>query len=77
MTILDQVYKSQLSKHGQTNPSGIWEGTPSNAAAVVNGQSIPSTSPDPSVNQALVNPLYGSQQSQQTYLDYLKAANQT
>jgi len=72
--ILDQITKSQLSKQGQTNSTGIFEGTPSNVAVVTNS-SHPVVS---SVSKPLVNPIdtvYQTVPPQQTYLDYLQASN--
>ena len=75
-SLLDQIKKSQLSKGGQTNPSGIFEGTPENVGAVLRGQSVPLAS---SVIPASQNPIditYGAK-PQPTYLDYLKSSNKT
>ena len=72
--ILDQITKSQLSKQGQTNSTGIFEGTPSNVAVVTNS-SHPVVS---SVIKPLVNPIdtiFQTVPPQQTYLDYLQASN--
>lgn len=72
--ILDQIAKSNLSKQGQTNPSGIFEGTPSNVATVT-------TSANPVVSSVIkpfINPIdtiYQNVPPQQTYLDYLQASN--
>ena len=41
MAILSQIKKSQLSKQGRTNPTGVFEGTPQNVATVLRGSSVP------------------------------------
>lgn len=74
MEILDQITNSQLSKQGKTNPSGIFEGTPENAAAVVRGQATPLASSIIPANQNPIDVTYGSK-PQPTYLDYLKTVN--
>lgn len=74
MEILDQIINSQLSKQGKTNPSGIFEGTPENAAAVVRGQSTPLASSAIPANQNPIDVTYGAR-PQLTYLDYLKTVN--
>ena len=74
MPIIDQVKKSQLSKQGQTNPSGIFEGTPANFAAVVRGQSTPLGDSVIPASQAPIDVTYGAK-PQPTYLDYLKSSN--
>jgi hypothetical protein len=74
MSIIDQVKKSQLSKQGQTNPSGIFEGTPENVAAVVRGQSTPLGDSVIPASQAPIDVTYGAK-PQPTYLDYLKSSN--
>ena len=76
MAVLGQIKKSQLSKQGKTNLSGIFEGTPQNVAAVLRGSSVPLAS---SVIPVVQNPLdivYGAK-PQSTYLDYLKASNKS
>ena len=74
MAIVNQIYKSQLSKHGQTNPSGIFEGIPSNVGAVVRGQSTVITSPAIPPIQNPIDVTYNAK-PQPTYLDFLQAAN--
>jgi len=74
MEILDQITNSQLSKQGKTNPSGIFEGTPENAAAVVRGQATPLASSTIPVSQNPIDVVYGAK-PQPTYLDYLKTVN--
>ncbi len=72
MSVLNQIEQSQLSKKGQTNPSGIFEGTPANVAAVVRGGDTPRVT---SVIPAIQNPIdvtYNSK-PQPTYLNYIKA----
>ena len=75
MEILNQIRKSQLSKQGQTNPTGVFEGVPSNVAAVQrSANGIPRAA---TVISPLVNPIdvtFNSKQ-QPTYLDYLKTSN--
>lgn len=74
MAILSQIKKSQLSKQGQTNPTGQFEGTPQNVAAVIRGSSVPLAS---SVIPPIQNPIdvtYNAK-PQPTYLDYMQAAN--
>ena len=72
--ILDQIQKSQFSKHGQTNLTGVFEGTPSNVATVT-------TSANPVVSSVVkpyINPIdtvYSNAAPQPTYLDYLQASN--
>jgi len=72
--ILDQIAKSRLSKQGQTNLTGIFEGTPSNVAIVT-------TSANPvvsSVTKPYMNPIdtvYQDVPPQKTYLDYIQASN--
>ena len=74
MTPLEQLEKSQLSKQGRTNPSGIFEGTPANVGAVVRGGSIPRTSAVIPVVQNPIDVTFNSK-PQPTYLDYLKTVN--
>lgn len=74
MSILNQVQNSQLSKQGQTNPSGKFEGTPANAAAVLRGQAAPLADSVIPVSQNPIDIVYGAK-PQPTYLDYLKSAN--
>ena len=74
MSLLGQIKKSQLSKQGQTNPTGQFEGTPSNVTTVLRGSSVPLAS---SVIPPIQNPVdvvYGAK-PQPTYLDYLQASN--
>ena len=74
MEILDQITNSQLSKQGQTNPSGIFEGTPENVATFVRGQATPLASSVIPPNQNPIDVVYGAK-PQPTYLDYLKTVN--
>jgi hypothetical protein len=76
MAILDQIKKSQLSKQGQTNPTGIFEGTPQNVTTVLRGSSVPLADSVIPVIQAPIDVTYGAK-PQPTYLDYLKAANKS
>lgn len=72
MSLLDQIQNSQLSKQGKTNPSGIFEGTPSNVTATVRGGSVPRASSVVPVQENPIDVTYGAR-PQPTYLDYLKA----
>lgn len=74
MAIIDQIANSQLSKQGQTNPSGKFEGTPSNVGTVVRGQVVPLADSVIPVSQNPIDVVYGAK-PQPTYLDYLKASN--
>lgn len=74
MALLGQIKKSQLSKQGRTNPTGQFEGTPANVAAVLRGSSVPLAS---SVIPPIQNPIdvtYNAK-PQPTYLDYLQSSN--
>jgi len=72
--IIDQIQKSKFSKQGQTNLTGVFEGTPSNVASVT-------TSANPVVSSVIkpyTNPIdtvYENAPPQKTYLDYLQASN--
>jgi len=74
MSLINQIEKSKLSKQGKTNPSGIFEGTPANVAAVIRGSSVPLAS---SVIPVIQNPIDVTYNSlpQPTYLNYLKTVN--
>lgn len=74
MSILGQIKKSNLSKQGQTNPTGQFEGTPANVAAVLRGSSVPLADSVIPASQAPIDVTYGAK-PQPTYLDYLKTAN--
>lgn len=74
MAILDQIEKSQLSKHGLTSTTGIFEGTPENVAITQRGSSKPLADSVISVSQAPIDVVYGAK-PQPTYLDYLKTVN--
>jgi len=74
MSIINQIRDSQLSKQGQTNPSGIFEGTPANVAAVARGSSVPLASSVVPVSQNPIDVTYNAK-PQPTYLDYLKTTN--
>ena len=74
MALLGQIKKSQLSKQGQTNPSGIFEGTPQNVTTVLRGSSVPLTDTVLPVSQVPMDVVYGAK-PQPTYLDYLKNSN--
>lgn len=74
MSILTQIRDSKLSKQGKTNPTGQFEGTPSNVAIVERGSSVPINSP---AIPPILNPVDVTFDSapQPTYLDYMRAAN--
>ena len=71
MEILDQIAGSKLSKQGRTNPSGIFEGTPSNVGVVVRGFTVPQTSTEAPPIQDPIDVTFNAA-PQQTYLGYLK-----
>jgi len=74
MSILKQIKESQLSKQGKTNPTGQFEGTPANVAAVLRGSSTPITSPAIPPVQNPIDVVFESA-PQPTYLDYIRSAN--
>jgi hypothetical protein len=74
MSVLQQIKRSNLSKQGKTNPSGIFEGTPANVAAVLRGSSVPITSPAIPPIQNPIDVVYEAR-PQPTYLEFLQAAN--
>jgi hypothetical protein len=74
MSILNQIKKSQLSKQGQTNLTGIFEGTPQNVTTVIRGQSVPLADSVIPPIQAPLDVTYGAK-PQPTYLDYLQSSN--
>jgi hypothetical protein len=76
MAIIQQIKKSQLSKQGRTNPTGIFEGTPQNVTTVLRGSSIPLASSVIPVSQNPIDVTYGAK-PQPTYLDFLKASNKS
>lgn len=72
--ILTQIANSKLSKQGQTNLTGVFEGTPTNASLV---QTLTNPSPTSLIGPAQ-NPtdaIYQKFPPQQTYLDYLQTVN--
>jgi len=73
MDLLDQIQQSQLSKQGRTNPSGIFEGVPSNVTATVRGGSIPRASSVVPVSENPIDVTYGAK-PQPTYLDFIKSS---
>lgn len=73
MNLLEQIKKSQLSKQGRTNPTGIFEGTPSNVTATVRGGSVPRASSVVPVTENPIDVTYNAR-PQPTYLDFLKAS---
>lgn len=72
MSIIKQIKDSQLSKQGRTNPTGVFEGTPANVAAVVRGGSVPRASSVIPVIQDPIDVTYNSK-PEPTYLNFLKA----
>ena len=72
MSLLNQVKGSQLSKQGQTNPTGIFEGTPQNVAIVQRGYSVPNASAVIPPYQNPIDITFNSRVSP-TYLDYMKS----
>lgn len=74
MSVLQQIKRSNLSKQGLTNPSGVFEGVPANVAAVLRGSSVPINSPAIPPIQNPIDVVYESR-PQPTYLTYLQAAN--
>jgi len=73
MDLLDQIQQSQLSKQGRTNPSGIFEGVPSNVTATVKNGSIPRASSVVPVSENPIDVTYGAK-PQPTYLDFIKSS---
>ena len=72
--ILTQIANSKMSKQGQTNLTGVFEGTPTNAAIV---QTLTNPSPSTAITAAQ-NPtdaIYQNFPPQKTYLDYLQTVN--
>lgn len=74
--ILGQIKKSNLSKQGRTNPTGIFEGKPENVAAVLRGSSVPLADTVIPPIQAPIDITYNAK-PQPTYIDYLKTSNKT
>jgi hypothetical protein len=74
MSVLQQIKRSNLSKQGKTNPSGVFEGTPANVAAVLRGSSVPINSPAIPPIQNPIDVVYEAR-PQPTYLEFLQAAN--
>ena len=73
-SILGQIKKSQLSKKGQTNPTGKFEGTPENVAAVARSATyIPRAT---TVIPPIQNPIDATYDNgvQPTYLDFLRSS---
>ena len=73
MDLLDQIQQSQLSKQGKTNPSGIFEGVPSNVTATIRGGSVPRASSVVPVSENPIDVTYGAK-PQPTYLDFIKSS---
>lgn len=74
MSILRQIKRSALSKQGQTNPSGKFEGVPANVAAVLRGSSVPLSSPAIPPIERPLDVTYEAR-PQPTYLTYLQTVN--
>jgi hypothetical protein len=74
MSLLEQIKKSNLSKHGQTSTTGIFEGTPENVIITQRGYSVPLADSIIPVSQAPIDVVYGAK-PQPTYLDYLQSSN--
>lgn len=74
MALIEQIKKSQLSKHGLTSTTGIFEGTPENVIIAQRGYSVPLADSVIPVSQAPIDVVYGAK-PQPTYLDYLKTVN--
>lgn len=72
MSVINQVKKSELSKKGLTNPTGIFEGVPSNVAAVVRGGNEPRITSNISPVVIPLDTTFNAK-PQPTYLDYLQA----
>lgn len=72
--MLDQVIQSKLSKQGRTNPTGIFEGTPTNAAIVIEGGTTPRVSTAVPAIENPIDVVYGTS-PQPTYLDYMRTTN--
>ena len=73
MSLLNQIQDSKLSKQGKTNPSGIFEGVPTNVTAVARGGSVPRASSVVPVAENPIDVTYGAR-PQPTYLDFIKAS---
>lgn len=73
MNLLEQIKRSQLSKQGETNPTGIFEGVPSNVTATIRGGSVPRASSVVPVTENPIDVTYGAK-PQPTYLDFIKAS---
>lgn len=73
MSILTQIEGSNLSKKGGTNPTGVFEGTPSNVSQVVRDAKVPITSPAIPPIQNPTDVTFNSV-TQPTYLDFLRSS---
>ena len=73
MDILSQINKSNLSKKGRTNPTGIFEGTPENVASVARGARTPVTSPAIPPIQNPIDVTFNSV-AEPTYLDFIRSS---
>lgn len=73
MTIKDQIFNSNLSKKGLKNPTGVFEGTPSNVALVRRGLTVPTPS---SIIPPAINPVDATFNglANQTYIDFLRSS---
>lgn len=71
MEIRNQIRDSKLSKQGKTNPTGIFEGKPTNVGVVVRGFTVPQTSTEAPPILDPIDVTFNAA-PQQTYLGYLK-----
>lgn len=73
MAITEQIYNSNLSKKGQKNPTGTFEGTPTNVALVRKGLTNPTPS---SIIPPAINPVDATFNglANQTYLEFLRSS---
>ena len=67
--LVPQIEASRLSKQGKKSVTGIFEGTPENAANARKTITVPNNSPQSAL---LYNQSLGNQKAASTYLDYLK-----
>ena len=73
MSLINQIKNSQFSKQGGTNPTGVFEGTPQNAAIVQRGYSVPDKSVVLPVTQNPIDVTFNSRRAP-TYLEFLQSA---
>jgi len=72
MSLLNQIRESNLSKQGKTNPTGRFEGTPSNVGLVRQGVTTPQLSQFIPATQNPVDVTFNNLGTS-TYLEYLKS----